>query len=37
MKILGSTVFLVSQLIFFGGSEIAQGGGEILLKVSPKV
>jgi len=29
MKILDSIVYVISQLIFCGGREIAQGGGEI--------
>jgi len=29
-------VFVISQLIFLGGREIAQEGGKILPKVSPK-
>jgi len=38
MKILKSIVYVISQLIFFGGGrKIAQGGGEILPKASPKV
>jgi len=30
-------VYIISQLIFLGGREIAQEGGEILPKVSPKL
>jgi len=38
MKILESIVYVISQIIFFGGGrEIAQEGGEILPKVSQKV
>jgi len=37
MKILESMVYEIFQLIFWGQGKEAQGGGEILLKVSPKV
>jgi len=37
MKILESIVYVISQLIFFGGRELAQEGGKILPKVSPKL
>jgi len=37
MKLLDSIVYVISQVIFFGVREIAQGGGEIMPKVSPKV
>jgi len=36
-KILESIVYVISQLIFFGGSLIVQGGSEELPIVSPKV
>jgi len=36
MKMLQSIVYLINQLIFFGGREIAQGGGESKPKVSLK-
>jgi len=36
MKLLESIVYVISQLIFFGGRKIVQGGGEILPKVSFK-
>jgi len=37
MKIFESIVYVISHLIFLVGREIAQGGGEILLKVWAKV
>jgi len=37
MKIMESIVYVISQVISFGGREIVQGGGEILQKVLPKV
>jgi len=37
MKILEIIVYVISQLIFFGGRELAREGGEILPKVSQKV
>jgi len=37
MKILESIVYVISQLMFLGGREIAQEGGEIFPKVSPKL
>jgi len=36
MEISESIVYVISQL-FLGGREIAQEGGEILPKVSPKL
>jgi len=32
-----STVYVISQLIIFGGREIAQGGGKILPEISLKI
>jgi len=37
MKISESVVYVISQLFFWGGREIAQEGGKILPKVSPKL
>jgi len=37
MKILESIIYVISQPNFFGGREIAQGGGEILPKLLPKL
>jgi len=37
MKISDSIVYVISELIFSGGREIAQEGGEILPKVLPKL
>jgi len=37
MKISEIIVYVISQLIFLGGREIAQEGSEILSKVSPKL
>jgi len=37
MKTKESIVYVISQLIFFGGREIAQEGDEMLTKVSPKL
>jgi len=37
IKILESIVYVSYQLIFWGGREIAQEGGEILEKVSEKL
>jgi len=40
MKIAESIVgynYVISDLIFLEGSSVAQGGGEILRKVSPKL
>jgi len=37
MKISESLVYVMSQLIFLGDREIAQEGGKILPKVSPKL
>jgi len=37
MKMSESIVYVLSQLIVLRGSEIAQEGGEILPKVSPKL
>jgi len=36
MKILESIVYVISQLICLGGREIAEEGGKILPKISPK-
>jgi len=37
MKILERILYVFYQLIFFGGREIAQEEGELLLNVSPKL
>jgi len=36
MKIFERIEYVISQLMFLGGRWIAQGGGKILPKVSPK-
>jgi len=37
MKILEGIVYVISELIFLGGREIAQEGGKILPKVLQKL